>query len=597
LASASDVPARYDVVINSEGYIFPRQDQDKAVLGQTPTFVSRTNTQGNYGDEQQDFFLTATQKDWSLGEQQRFFRMNDEESRRSWRTTAASVRVPGQVSMRKKATDTTFGQAIVAVLGKGNGSSVVWAAGSTLLYGDAGGAAHGLGAAPSRYGLATDGSDLYLSTTSGGTVGVRKWDGAAFSTFSATAADSLAFLNNTLYGLRGSDAKLVRYDTAGAATDIFQWKGADGGARTSDVGRIRAMGGDLAILWSEGPTGAELWLYDGTAPALIAAFPHNFYAYDLETTPWGTFVSGLLVTGIDGSSNTIARPSIFYYVNGTVGELWRADSDAPSTGLATNNPSLMVFDNGLLFNDDTTSRLLFYDPSSGGISGFVPQTATGDPALLAGSSTQFIFVRSTTGLAYPDDETATTSTVTTSLFDFDSSLTKLMRGIKVEFNSASDGNGGTVDIAYRVEDVDGAYTTLQTGAVSGTEYTLSGVTGRSISVKVTLNKGTSTNGPVLKRISVRAAPRLQNFRRARYALDLTGVDDKPETHAWLNDGTRHPKSGVDQAADLRTAFSTSAPFTITDALGSYTGIVEDLEIRQIRGKNREFQAIVTCREV
>jgi len=54
-----------------------------------------------------------------------------------------------------------------------------------------------------------------------------------------------------------------------------------------------------------------------------------------------------------------------------------------------------------------------------------------------------------------------------------------------------------------VGDVDGSYTTLQTGAVSGTEYTL---TGRNISVKITLNKGTSTNGPVLKRHYIRAAP-------------------------------------------------------------------------------------------
>jgi integrase len=54
-----------------------------------------------------------------------------------------------------------------------------------------------------------------------------------------------------------------------------------------------------------------------------------------------------------------------------------------------------------------------------------------------------------------------------------------------------------------VGDVDGSYTTLQTGAVSGTEYTL---TGRNISVKITVNKGTSTNGPVLKRHYIRAAP-------------------------------------------------------------------------------------------
>ena len=40
----------------------------------SPTFVERANVQGDYGDNQQDFFMTFSQKDWSLGEQQRYFR-------------------------------------------------------------------------------------------------------------------------------------------------------------------------------------------------------------------------------------------------------------------------------------------------------------------------------------------------------------------------------------------------------------------------------------------------------------------------------------------------------------------------------------------
>ena len=43
-------------------------------------------------------------------------------------------------------------------------------------------------------------------------------------------------------------------------------------------------------------------------------------------------------------------------------------------------------------------------------------------------------------------------------------------------------------------------TRMRNRKTQGTEYTLTGVTGRSISVKATLNKGTSTLGPVLKRV-------------------------------------------------------------------------------------------------
>ncbi len=57
--------------------------------------------------------------------------------------------------------------------------------------------------------------------------------------------------------------------------------------------------------------------------------------------------------------------------------------------------------------------------------------------------------------------------MTSSLSDFDSSLTKIFQGITVDYDEAGTGDGGSVDIAYRLNDLDGAYTSLQTGEGQG----------------------------------------------------------------------------------------------------------------------------------
>jgi hypothetical protein len=163
----------------------------------------------------------------------------------------------------------------------------------------------------------------------------------------------------------------------------------------------------------------------------------------------------------------------------------------------------------------------------------------------------------------------------------------------VDWDDDASDTGATVDIAYRLNDSDGSYTTLQTGATSGTEYTLSGITGRSISIKITLNKTNSTFGPTIKRIALRAVPSLPGFKLRTYVLALLGRDGKGELR--LRNGESHPKDGVAMATDLQTAATSSTPFTIADALGSYTGIVENLELRQIGVA--EYIAVVRCREV
>jgi hypothetical protein len=88
---------------------------------------------------------------------------------------------------------------------------------------------------------------------------------------------------------------------------------------------------------------------------------------------------------------------------------------------------------------------------------------------------------------------------------------------------------------------------------------------------VTINKGTSTAGPALKSLNVRAAPVLKQFRSGLYVLDCTGSPDAPRE---LRDGTFHPLAPYDQVANLLALAQNTVPFTVVDRLGSFTALVD-----------------------
>lgn len=608
--TSASVPSKYDVWINGHGYTFLRTldgsylsaNRHRAEYTSTPTFLERTNVSGAYGDNQQDFFLTQSQNDWSLGEAQRFFRSSDPDRvRRFWTgTNVDPVSIPGQVSMVSTAPALTFAAAVRAVAETNAG---VYATSSTNLYlTDSTGAitdksTHGLGATPSQWGLATDGINVFLSTTQASTVGVRKYNGSGYSTFSATPCDSLAFLNNTLFGYAEDTGRFIQYDTAGTATTLFTWKDAAGNALTGSTyaTRLRALGGKVLLLRKVGSRrNGELWQYDSSGTSDVAEFPANFVAQDLETVQGIAFVSGYL------SRNADKQPAIYYFVNGSTGLLWKSNVSGYTNATW---PAMAAYGDGLVFTDDSTGKFMQYHLGVGGVRSFGSYTVTNATPMMAANKDILVHTRNATGGYYfPSTTTATTATVQTSLFDFDNSLLKQFRGVKVDWSAASDGNGGSVDVAYQVDSVDGAFTTLQTSAVSGTEYTFTAISGHTISIKVTLNKGTSTNGPVLKRIYVRAAPQLQAYKVRTYNLDLTSTTEHPTE---LQDGSFQTLSGNEQSVNLQTAINATSPISITDRFGTFTGICEpaSCSVYELHSegssptKTGQFIAQVTAREV
>jgi len=589
--------------------LFADPQDIKAEFGFTPTFVTRQNTQGDYGDNQQDFFMTFTQRDWSLGEQQRYQGRDDDGKRRYWTGGAVDVvSVPGQVSVRKIHQSFSAAAGVTAVCdGAGGGAADrLYYTTSTKLYEvsptavtDLG--AHGLGTSPT--GIVYDGNNVLMSGTGGGTVGIRRYNlgGAAFSTFSATAADSLAFLNNTLYGIREAQAEFMRYDTAGTMTSIFIWKDAVGTASMPLGGFHNTMvpfGGKLAMLLNANAAVWSLWVYDGVAPAKVADLPPNFWANQLVVAEGSMFVSGVAQRRGD------AKAGIYYYTNGTTGFLWNDTAWSSTSTL----PMLTQWEGGLVWDVPRTGSLLYYNIGTGGVSN-IASNVSGGNTKGARSSSFFIFVGigGTTVIRFPSGSTtaiAGAGFVATSLIDFDSSLTKLFRSVKVDFDSATDGDGGSVDIEYRIGDVDSTYTNLKTGATTGVEYPTSGAgfgSGRSVSIKVWLNKGTSTNGPVLKRISLRAAPVQPSFIKTTYVLRLEGIRGRGPTEnevLMLRNGTPHNKDAAQMVADLKTAATSTSTITVVDEVnGSYTGVIDGEGFKIQKSTNGGFWATVPVRQV
>jgi hypothetical protein len=822
------VPNQFDLTISdgtdTYGYVLyepwtggeASNAQEKAIHSYSPAFVPRTNVQGNYGDDFQDFFLTVSQKDWELGEGQRH--AQDEGTRtmqRYWRGSAVDVSRPGRVTLRPSVENVNLTAVANAMCFFPEANKIAIAQGTNLYTVDDSGTeadlgSHGLNTTVTLRGLASDGTNVFLTGEGGGTTGIRKWDGSAFSTFSSVASSTLLYHNNSLYAI-DKDGIFRRYDTAGAATTLHTWQEADSTAFTIGTKNcLCSYGGKILILLrGDGYPTPSLWIYDGAGVSLLHNFPNNFTPHDLTVVNGTAFVSGWL------TENDTYRPAIYFYAAGAVGILWQAET---YSALGANGPAMTPFGENLAFTDSQTGRIMVYNPSRGGVSSLGAYTANEDldqmltaagdfllvahsgggsfqtPALVQGTTSRdssdtsvaapwgqpttegnlllmalviedadgtpptpttpsgwtlvanealtswrlllykienaasrsgvesvtlgdtvsaaiSLFEYSGTGQedvvdtnegtsTSPDSGTTATTaqneelwfgligydsasiaeildsytnsftlasnnyagsnsipivrmtalqkvvdatgtantggtlpsskswigiiatfrakgtgeaflfpgttksvggTLTSSLFDYDSSLTKLFRGIQVDYDEASDGDGGSVDIAYRVGDVMGNYTTVQEEVESGTEYEIGSVgdpiTGRSISYRATLNKGTSTDGPVLKRVYVRAAPVVTQRHRGLYHIDCTApMDGSHPVYDHL--GNPLSRTGMMMGHELREFADSGTLLTITDPFHSFTGVIETLEFVQIRtGERNCYVATVGVREV
>lgn len=596
MAGPSDVPSKYDVVINSVGYMLADEEQPQANYGYTPTFVPRSNTQGDYGDNQQDFWMTATQNDWSLGQDQRYYRTDERSRRRFWECQSADVTMPGKVAMRADTRQITPASGIVSAIEEGgNNATYIMFFTSTNCYSISptgtitNRGAHGQGSSPMRHAVARDASSVFISDcSSGGSVGIRRVSlSYAFSTFSATDCGSLAFLNNTLYGADFN--KLYRFDSAGTATTLHTFLDA---VATSDgfIVKLLALGGKLLLL-RKFPENAEVWIYDGTGVAKIAELPRNFIFSNAIVSQGILYICGKHFLGLGKY-----RPTVYYLVNGTLDVFWKSVDLSDGYGV-----DVCEWQYGLVIQHDSAMR--FYDPATGGSHTIAQSNNANNMCVTSGTVSLLQWYEGAAdGYQHPTSAAVAQTRITSSLFDFDSSLTKIFRGVTVEWDAGTDGNGGSVDVEYILNKVDGSTVALQTSAVSGTEYNLTNISGKSIAVRVKLNKGTSTYGPVLRRISVRAVPITSasgvsgaQFRKETFIIKCTGRDSA--NPLVLRDGTLETNDGLVLAQALRTAASSALPVSVTDEFGTFTGVIDTDKFDLRRLRTNEFVGIVPVREV
>lgn len=595
-ATAADVPGRYDVVINGKGYCFADSVEPslpfrthRAIYDITPTFVNRQNVSQAYGDQFQDFFLTETQHDWSLGGTQLFLDAEDQTSRsKFWSSSGMDISIPGQAGIMRDFTritnehnpiamsnGPTFGTFYYRASGATTALKTVTTTGTVTSLGDPGAGGQ------NQWGLCTDGVNVYIA---GGT-SIRKWNGAAFSTFSATAsAGALAFLNNTLFSCDG--VTLKSYDGAGNSTTLFTWKDATNTPLNLNLNpKLVPFGGKLLIFFPFLDRQPKLFIYDGSGVSLVATLPVGSLGYDVAELDGIVFMSagiydlpGGLNSNSGGTVGTL--PVIYYWANGNLGELWRSTS---SIGFPVKNlfglPALCVFSGRLVFA--TTRQVYYYTPGTGAIwqLGTVPVDSTplsgSGYEMLVSDPAGFMYGESSSGRIdqriWPGTTYQAVGQVVTSWFDFGNSLTKSFRGVKIDFDKLGSGAVfGTLDIQYEIDD--GGIQTLQTGATSGTEYIFpANTTGRKIRITLNSNFG-SVAAPIIKRIYVRAAPELQQFKSGLYIIDCTGSPEEPRQ---LRDGSDHPLTGYDQVQNLLVAAKSTTPISVTDKInGTFNALVD-----------------------
>jgi len=594
----TDVPDRYDVVIQlSDGstrYGFLLADSiesnlpfrtHKAVYTYSPTFLERQNVSDQYGDNFQDFFLTGAQDDFSLGEGQKYFKVNDaSRSRRYWNGNRVDpFTYPGNVTLTQTLTSTNInvgGPNISALIPAPLDYNTVygWAtADTTYLYkvgldGTTTSTAHS-GTYAGNVCVAVDNSNVFVSGR-GGSSNIRKYaTNTTWSTFSATTyITQMAFLNNILYGYKYDTDALISFDSSGTATTQFTWKNADGTAVANNSGAtcvgMIAYGGVLFIL-RQGSLGLELWKYDGSGVLMQGRFPPEFQAAgaQMAVSEGIVFISSVIQV-----STGVYKPTIYYYVSGTIGKLW----EAKSTTVTALGGGVTSYRDGVAFGDASSNEVLRYDLSTGGVNAICDTALFAVLRISSGVNAELAMVpiaSSTVGKVYGYSSSYnSTGYIQTSLYTFDNTLTKIFRGIKVDADLPSN---TSVDIKYQLDSVTGAYTTLQTGATSGTEYLLpNNTTGQGLSVQVTLNSSSGVNTPTVKRVYVRAAPTLQQFRKRQFIFDLSGGyrSTKGKVARVCRDGTPYPYDGFTASSYLVSIATQTQPVTIQDRFGQYTAM-------------------------
>lgn len=429
LADVAQPKQRYDVVIDGVGYMKWRQTDDSLpsrvyqivpeTLQWSQQFIERTNVSGDFGDNQQDFFMTYTMRDWSGGEGQKFFRQQTDKDRTYWdgsnvrptETPGAVVVGPREVQSSLPHTATpaalAYNLAFIKETSTGTiGDAMVIAICDVVLttiftyYSLDGGASWTQMCATTPPSQAFDACDLIGGDDSKIYLLVNHWIGTSGTSkiftctgvgaSSWTAHTTLAknvsmieFYNNGIYGVTGG-ALFQTIDVSGGGSDGALNTIKDlGGGQVIDM---MAAGGVIYLLYCSSQGDHRLMQYDGTDVVEIARLPKGWRSpKPSESAIDGSglnrrlrclsYQDGIVYVGgsIPGNDALVTqgnaftyRSALWFYDGGDSGILWQSNfmlQTQKRGGGAT-----CVIDGGIIvFADHIAERLMAYDPRTGGV--------------------------------------------------------------------------------------------------------------------------------------------------------------------------------------------------------------------------------------
>lgn len=424
----------HDIVIGGVGFTLYRANTDdnpsKVYTSEavdytyTPTFIPRNNSGQSYSDDQQDFFMNQTQRDWSAGEGSKYFRQGQSD-RGYWAGEGVQpTLVPGQVRQIAPVRSSSGG-----ISGAGTGG--VWVTLYVKGTGQIGGT-NDPGDTLARVGIIGTSSTIALEySVDGGATWVVQATTAA-STAVKDTVDACLGDDGYVYvleGMRNTNSSAIHRIKAPSLASVA-WENwtpmskqasciayFQGGVYVGDsAGRLvlTVVGGTVTVIKDFGggvitqllstpeglyvmylsPQGTyKVFLYTSGQPAEVLNLPKGWRQnYAIESGVWpdrtasGIFAMAsqamawsegvLYISGLTpardhqqsrrGEANY--HSALYYYSAGNSGYVWECET-APiyhhSYGAACTAP---IMSGMIAWIDHQNTRVMCYDPRTGGVS-------------------------------------------------------------------------------------------------------------------------------------------------------------------------------------------------------------------------------------
>lgn len=443
-ASLATTPApgqTHDIVLGGVGFTLYRDADDSMPnkgygsrpvdYSYSPVFVERANTSGDMGDDQQDFFMTWKQRDWSAGEGRKFF---PQEGDAFWNGSGIQpTALPGEVKPTGKVSHQSLPSVVAGAWGGATDnvfSNGAWVkqtgqvANSTLpdaifiVEGD------GTNSVQARYSTDGGGTWTLQNVTAGATQEVWKdcidmcvgddgyiycLEGSSTATQSqihriqgpttATVgwdnwttmtlrANCICYYNGGVY-IADSAGKFCLTVTGGTKTTIKDFTNGNAGIK---ILQLLSTPQGIYIMTIQASGVYKIYLYNGGDPQQLMQLPagwrsqaftesglwltggdSSYFAQSQDFMAWSEGV--LYITGLMPARDlrhsrrreTPYHTALYYYASGNSGLIWQAEQSMLPWQWGGAGSVSLIHGGIVAFTDFPNDCVMAYDPRTGGV--------------------------------------------------------------------------------------------------------------------------------------------------------------------------------------------------------------------------------------